>query len=210
MTKGVFIAGTDTGVGKTLVSAVLARAWDANYWKPLQTGISQEAGDTETVAMLARRRPDQLHPPACVLQAPLSPWAAGALEGAMPDTASLRLPETRALLVVEGAGGLYVPVNDTVMMIDLPALLNLPVLLVTRSGLGTINHTLLSLHALRRRQTPVLGVIMCGARSASNRQAIERFGQTTVLAEIDALPQVDAATVDQLARQMPSFESCLQ
>ncbi len=210
MTKGVFITGTDTGIGKTLVSALLARAWDADYWKPLQTGVAQEPGDTETVAMLARRRPDQLHPPACILQAPLSPWAAAMLENVTPDTSSLRLPVTRAPLVVEGAGGLYVPINETLMMIDLPALLNLPVLLVARSGLGTINHTLLSLHALRQRQTPVLGVIMCGARSASNRQAIERFGQTTVLAEIDALPHIDAAIVDDLATQMPSFASCMQ
>lgn len=210
MTQGVFVTGTDTGVGKTLVSAALARAWDADYWKPLQTGVAHEPGDTETVAQLAQRRPGQLHAPACILQAPLSPWAAAALEGIAPDMASLRLPDTEAPLVVEGAGGLCVPITDTFMMIDLPVRLNLPVVLVARSGLGTINHTLLSLHALRQRHILVLGVIMSGPRSAGNREAIERFGQTSVLAEIDVLPRVDATVVDELAAQMPSLASCLQ
>lgn len=150
-TRGVFVTGTDTGIGKTLVSSVLVRAWQADYWKPLQTGVSEEPGDTETVAVLADLPASRRHAPHAVLQAALSPWAAAMEEGVAVDMAAIALPATSAPLVVEGAGGLLVPINDTAHMIDLAAQLALPVVLVARSVLGTINHTLLSLEALRAR-----------------------------------------------------------
>lgn len=206
---GVFVTGTDTGIGKTLVSAVLACAWHADYWKPLQTGVAEEPGDSETVTRLAQLEPARLHAPAYVLQAPLSPWAAAPLEGASLDVDTLTLPAARAPLVVEGAGGLHVPITDTFMMIDLIARLGLPVVLAARSGLGTINHTLLSLEALRNRGIPVLGVIMSGPPSAGNRQAIEQFGKTRVLAEIPHMERVDAEAVRQLARLVPALDDCL-
>ncbi|ASC66758.1 dethiobiotin synthase [Achromobacter denitrificans] len=206
---GVFVTGTDTGIGKTLVSAILARAWNADYWKPVQTGVSEEPGDTETVAELAGLPPERLHLPAYVLQAPLSPWAAATLEDAVVDATSIVPPPTQAPLIVEGAGGLYVPIDDTHMMIDLIARLDLPVVLAARSGLGTINHTLLSLEALKRRGIPVLGVIMSGPLSAGNKEAIERFGNVRVLAEIPPLSKVDARTVDALAQGIPPLSECL-
>jgi malonyl-CoA O-methyltransferase len=207
---GVFVTGTDTGIGKTLVSAVLARAWNADYWKPFQTGVAEEAGDTETVARLAQLPPERLHAPASVLQAPLAPWAAAQLEGATIDARAAALPATGNALVVEGAGGLYVPIDDQHMMIDLIARLGLPVVLAARSSLGTINHTLLSLEALRQRQIPVLGVVMSGPLSPGNRIAIERFGKVRVLAEIPALERVDAEAVRELARQVPDLATCLR
>ena len=206
---GVFVTGTDTGIGKTLVSAILARAWNADYWKPVQTGVSEEPGDTETVAQLAGLPPERLHLPAYVLQAPLSPWAAATLEDAVVAATSIVPPPTQAPLIVEGAGGLYVPIDDTHMMIDLIARLDLPVVLAARSGLGTINHTLLSLEALRRRGIPVLGVIMSGPLSAGNKEAIERFGNVRVLAEIPPLAKVDGATVEALAQGIPPLDDCL-
>ncbi|WP_338879250.1 dethiobiotin synthase [Achromobacter veterisilvae] len=206
---GVFVTGTDTGIGKTLVSAILARAWNADYWKPVQTGVSEEPGDTETVAQLAGLPPERLHLPAYVLQAPLSPWAAATLEDAVVDATSIVPPATQAPLIVEGAGGLYVPIDDTHMMIDLIARLGMPVVLAARSGLGTINHTLLSLEALKRRGVPVLGVIMSGPLSAGNKEAIERFGNVRVLAEIPPLSKVDAETVAALARGIPPLDDCL-
>jgi malonyl-ACP O-methyltransferase BioC/dethiobiotin synthase len=206
---GVFVTGTDTGIGKTLVSAILARAWNADYWKPVQTGVAEEPGDTDTVAQLARLPPERLHLPAYVLQAPLSPWAAATLEDTVVDATTIVPPATRAPLIVEGAGGLYVPIDDTHMMIDLIARLDMPVVLAARSGLGTINHTLLSLEALKRRGIPVLGVVMSGPPSAGNKEAIERFGGVRVLAEIAPLPHVDAAAVDALAQGIPSLAECL-
>ncbi|WP_258127666.1 dethiobiotin synthase [Achromobacter anxifer] len=207
---GVFVTGTDTGIGKTLVSAILARAWNADYWKPVQTGVAEEPGDTETVAQLAGLPPERLHLPAYVLQAPLSPWAAATLEDTVVDATSIVPPATQAPLIVEGAGGLYVPIDDSHMMIDLIARLDMPVVLAARSGLGTINHTLLSLEALKRRGIPVLGVVMSGPLSAGNKEAIERFGEVRVLAEIPPLSKVDAQTVAALANGIPPLAECLQ
>lgn len=206
--SGVFVTGTDTDVGKTLVSAILAKAWGADYWKPYQTGVESAPGDTETVAaLLGPGGGHVLHPPACVLRAPLAPWAAARAEGVTIEMAGLRPPRTVAPLLVEGAGGLYVPVDEHGMMIDLVVRLALPVVLVARSTLGTINHTLLSLRALRARELPVLGVVMNGPPSAGNREALERFGQVPVIAEIPPLERVDAAAVAALAARMPDLAS---
>lgn len=206
---GVFVTGTDTGIGKTLVSAILARAWNADYWKPVQTGVAEEPGDTDTVAQLAQLPPERLHLPAYVLQAPLSPWAAATLEDTVVDATSIVPPATRAPLIVEGAGGLYVPIDDTHMMIDLIARLDMPVVLAARSGLGTINHTLLSVEALKRRGIPILGVVMSGPLSAGNKEAIERFGGVRVLAEIPPLAKVDATAVATLAQGIAPLDECL-
>ncbi|MDX3905076.1 MAG: dethiobiotin synthase [Pigmentiphaga sp.] len=204
--RGVFVTGTDTGIGKTLVAAVLARAWNADYWKPLQTGVAAEPDDTGTVAALAGLAPDRVHAPHAVLQAPLSPWAAAREEGVSLDASRIELPAASGPLVVEGAGGLLVPVDDRSTMIDLIGRLGLPVVLVARSTLGTLNHTLLSLEALRARGIPVAGVVMSGEPSAGNRHGIEHFGKVRVLAEIPRLPAVDAQAVAQLARAIPCFD----
>jgi malonyl-CoA O-methyltransferase len=209
--RGVFVTGTDTDVGKTLVAAILAQSWGADYWKPYQTGIATLPGDTETVAkLLGSCHGNRLHPPACVLQAPLAPWAAARAQGVTLEMQALRVPATTAPLVVEGAGGLYVPVDEQGMMIDLAVQLGLPVVLVTRSTLGTINHTLLSLHALRERHLAVLGVVMNGPLSPGNREALEHFGRVPVIAEIPPLPSVNAAAVAALAAGIPPLASLMQ
>ena len=119
---------------------------------------------------------------------------------------SFTLPRTEAPLVVEGAGGVFVPITDTAMMIDLIGDLGLAVVLVARSGLGTINHTLLSLAALRSRGIPIVGVVMSGVLSPGNRDAIERFGQVKVLAEIPVIQNVDAAAICRLIQRMPRLD----
>lgn len=205
--NGVFVTGTDTGVGKTLVSACLARAWGAAYWKPLQTGLKDEAGDTPTVAALAALPPERVHPPAYALAEPLSPHAAAELEGDAIDANALALPDTDRPLVVEGAGGLLVPVTGDVFIIDLIARFGLPVVLVARSTLGTINHTLLSLEALRARGLAVAGVVLNGPPNPGNRAAIERFGKVRVLAEIPTLDRLDTETVTEAAALIPSYDS---
>lgn len=201
--KGVFVTGSDTGVGKTLVSAVLARAWKADYWKPVQTGLAEEAGDTATVAALAGLEPDRLHPPRHQYAAPLSPHAAAALERSQVTLSDFRPPITDRPLVIEGAGGVLVPLNDQELMIDLIARLGLPAVVAARSTLGTINHTLLTLEALRARNIGVLGVVLNGPPSPGNRAAIEAFGGVRVLMEIPPLAEVDAAAVQALALLAP-------
>lgn len=193
--SGVFVTGTDTGIGKTLVSAWLTHHWRADYWKPVQSGAVEDS-DSGTIAALAPGA--RIHPPAYVLQAPLSPHEAAALENIRIDPDKLVLPKTDAPLVVEGAGGLMVPLNESVLTVAFVARLGLPVVLVARPGLGTINHTLLSIEALRHRSIPLLGVILCGGDNQPNRAAIEHFGGTRILAALPALPAIDAAIIEHL------------
>ncbi|MGE5506662.1 MAG: dethiobiotin synthase [Actinomycetota bacterium] len=193
--RGVFVTGTDTGVGKTLVAAWLAHNWQADYWKPVQTGAA-EVTDFDTVARLAPAV--TVHPAAVVLQAPLSPHEAARRERTRIDLSALVPPATARPLVVEGAGGVMVPLNEVALMADLMARLRLPAVVVARTGLGTINHTLLTLDALRRRNVPILGVVLNGQRNPANRQAIEHFGGVAVLAELQPLFAVTAGVLASL------------
>lgn len=204
---GVFVTGTDTGVGKTLASAILTHAWHATYWKPLQTGLADEDGDTATVRSLASLSPERFCPPAYALQAPLAPDAAAHREGIAIDPSRLTLPHAPSPLIVEGAGGLMVPITHDMMMIDLIAQLGLPVVLVTRSGLGTLNHTLLSLDALYRRQIPVLGFISNGPSNPDNQRTLETLGNTRSLLHIPPLPALTHTAVEACARHVPTFHS---
>lgn len=204
--RGVFVTGTDTGVGKTLVAACLVRAWDGRYWKPVQTGAAEDVSDTETVCWLADIGAERWHPPAHIYTAPLSPHAAAAWDGAEIHLSDFSLPAGAGPLVVEGAGGLMVPLNPTDLMIDLIGRLGLPVVLVSRSTLGTINHTLLSLEALRRRAVPVLGVVINGPPNPENRAAIASFGRVPVIAELPTVRPVDATAVARLTERIPPLE----
>ncbi|HEX4878261.1 MAG TPA: dethiobiotin synthase [Limnobacter sp.] len=177
--KSVFVTGTDTGIGKTITSAWLCHHWQADYWKPVQSGL-EDGTDATTVASLSACR---VHPEAYRLSAPLSPHQSAALDGVHIDLKQFVLPKADRL-VVEGAGGCMVPLNWEHTLLDLMRQLALPVLLVARSGLGTINHTCLSVQALRAAKVPVLGVIMVGVNNAPNRQAIEHFAKVPVLAEL--------------------------
>ena len=206
---GVFVTGTDTGVGKTVAAACLARAWQAGYWKPVQSGAAAGDDDTATVAALAGLPPTRVFASAYVLQAPLSPHAAAELEDVRITMAGIVLPQTAHPLVVEGAGGVLVPLNDRDLMIDLMARLALPILLIARSSLGTINHTLLSLAALRSRALSVAGVVLSGPPNAGNRAAIERFGQVRVLAELPPVDPLDHAAVGRLSGLIPPLQEVL-
>lgn len=198
-TRRVFIAGTDTDVGKTVVAAILVRAWGADYWKPVQTGAADDPGDTAVVARLAALTPERIHSPRHVFAAPLSPHAAAASEGARIALSDFAAPDTDRPLVIEGAGGVLVPLNESALMIDLIERLEAPVIVVARSTLGTINHTLLTLAALRARSVAVRGVVLNGRPSPSNRKAIERFGEVTVLAEITRTEAVTPEWVEAMA-----------
>jgi len=206
--QGVFVTGTDTGIGKTVVAATLVRAWQADYWKPVQTGLAEETGDTDTVARLSGADPERLHRPRWLLQAPLSPEDAAAPEGVVVALEDFTLPASSRPLVVEGAGGVLVPLNRDVLMVDLMVRLGLPVVLVARSTLGTINHTLLSVEALRGRGLTLAGVILNGPPNPRNRAAIEAHGRLSVLAELPPVPiQPDADTIAGWSACLPSWSA---
>ncbi len=182
--RGVFVTGTDTGIGKTLVSAWLVRSWRAEYWKPVKSGLI-EGADAEVIRALAPGA--VIHPSAYLLNQPLSPHEAARRDGVVLRLDAFHLPPAAGPLVVEGAGGLMVPLNDEHLMIDLMERLGLPVVLVARSGLGTINHSLLSIEALHRRAIAIAGVILSGAPDEANKSAIEHFGRVTVVGQLPVL-----------------------
>jgi dethiobiotin synthetase len=199
--QALFITGTDTDVGKTIVSAWLTLHWQASYWKPIQSGLIQ-GSDSDTVTRLSQA---YCFPEKWKLNAPLSPHQAAALEHRYIDLSAIRLPTPARnpthlpckRLVVEGAGGLLTPVNQTACIADLILQLQLPVLLVARSSLGTINHTCLTIEALRARHAKLLGVIMVGAQNLANRAAIEHYGKTHVLAELPHLEEISQKQLQQ-------------
>lgn len=187
------IVGTDTDVGKTVVSALVVQGLAATYWKPVQSGLEGPT-DSERVRELIDLPADRLLPEAYRLTAPVSPHWAAERDGVSIDPARLALPPLSPL-VVETAGGLLVPLRRDLMQIEQIARWGLPVLLVARSGLGTLNHTLLSLEALRARAIPVLGLVLNGPAHADNPGTLEQLGGVPVLLELPPLPQLDAATL---------------
>jgi len=188
----LFITGTDTGVGKTLVSAVLTAGLRAEYWKPIQSGLT-EITDLQRVKEMTGLPDAHFHREIYRLKRPCSPHASAASEGVQIRLDAFKVPARRASrhLIIEGAGGIMVPLNDSQFMIDLMRKIGAPVLLVASSGLGTINHTLLSLKQLRREGLEVYGVVMNGPKNSSNREAIEHYGRVSVLAEVEPLEEIN-------------------
>lgn len=189
------VTGTDTDVGKTVFAAALAGHLGARYWKPVQAG-SDGGTDSARVAALSGGRA-RVVPEAYVLQTPCSPHAAARIDGVAIDPARLALPAGEGPLVVEGAGGVLVPLADDLLSADQFARWGLPVILVARTTLGTISHSLLSLEALRARGLAVHGVAFVGDGNAESEAAIVRLGRTVHLGR---LPLLDPLTPDALAR----------
>ncbi|RWE21270.1 dethiobiotin synthase [Mesorhizobium sp.] len=198
MTVQIVVTGTDTGIGKTVFAAGLAGLLDGVYWKPVQAGID-EGTDSETVLRLAGLSAERVLPEAWRLTEPLSPHRAAELDGVEIDTRALVLPATDRPLVVEGAGGLMVPVNRRALYIDVFARWHAPVVLCARTGLGTINHTLLSIEALHARSIQVLGVAFIGDEIADTQRTIAEMGKVRVLGR---LPRLDPLTPEALAAAM--------
>ena len=191
------ICGTDTDVGKTVVSALFVQGLEATYWKPVQSG-TEGGGDRQRVIDLLDLPEDRLHAEAYVFQAPVSPHWAAEREGRCIDPEQLKLPAIDEPLVVETAGGLMVPLTRHWLQIQQLQRWQLPVVLVARSELGTLNHTLLSLEALRRRNIPILGLVINGPSHADNARTLHELGDVPLLCELPLLEQLNAKA---LARQ---------
>jgi dethiobiotin synthetase len=201
VSRGIFITGTDTDIGKTVVSACLVRALNADYWKPIQSGLV-DGRDRDFVSTLADLNENRIHPSVYELRAPLSPHEAARLENVSLEIDELILPATDNTIVVEGAGGVLVPINSDFLMIDLMAQLGLPVIVVARSGLGTINHTLLTLEALRTRNINILGIIINGPKNPANVEAIQAYGTTNILFELEPISPLNVEGVLAVAKQL--------
>lgn len=201
MRQQFFVSGIGTEVGKTVVSAFLCRALDAHYWKPVQAG-ELDFSDTQKVTNWSRRGPDQIHPETFRLTTPASPHFAAKVDGLFIKVSeeAFRLPDTDEPLIVEGAGGLLVPFNDHQTTIDLIRHLQLPVLLVARNYLGSINHTLMSLELLRQQKLPLAGVIYSGNNYRDNIEIISKISGREPLLHLPEVEAVNALVIDQLAR----------
>ncbi len=174
MKNGYFVSGIGTNVGKTFVSAGLMLATRAQYFKPVQTGAPENL-DRETVRELTGLPESRFLPEIKTFKAPLSPHRAAMLEGQEIRVSGIALPQVQGPLVVEGAGGLLVPLNSTETMLDLIVSFGLPVVLVSTDYLGSINHTLLSLRCLQQEGVAVAGLVFTGRSFEDNAQAIARF-----------------------------------
>ena len=192
MSRDLFITGTDTGVGKTVLSALLCAAFDGVYWKPIQTGTC-EGTDRERVMEWAELPAEKTAPECYSFDLPLSPHLAARPSGITIDLARIRKPELEGgcPVIVEGAGGVLVPLNDSELMLDLMRHLNIPVVVAARTSLGTINHTLLTLAALRTARLEVKGVVMIGDKNTDNRCSIERYGQAPVIGWVPVLESIN-------------------
>lgn len=195
MSQQIVVTGTDTGIGKTVFSAGLANLLGANYWKPIQAGLEGET-DTEVVARLGSLSGDRIVPEVHRLRTPASPYHSAEIDGVRIDADSLAVPDTGGRpLVIEGAGGLMVPLSLGTLYADVFERWRLPAVLCARTALGTINHSLLSIEALRRRHIDILGIAFIGERNAEAESAVCEIGRVRWLGR---LPWLAPLTPDTL------------
>ena len=195
MSRRIVVTGTDTGIGKTVFAAGLADMLGACYWKPIQSGLEGET-DSQIVVRLGGLSADRILAERYRLTTPVSPHQSAALDGVSIDIAALAVPDTGGRpLVIEGAGGLMVPLDQATLYIDVFARWRIPVVLCARTSLGTINHSLLSVEALRRRDIELLGIAFIDEGNPESEQAISEIGRVKRLGR---LPLISSLTRDTL------------
>ncbi|MDR7031069.1 dethiobiotin synthase [Rhizobium rosettiformans] len=199
MSARFVVSGTDTGIGKTIFSAALTGVLDGYYWKPVQSGLDAET-DSETVARLSGARRERLLPEAYRLSTPASPHLSARLDGVAIDPGRLVPPDVDRPLIIEGAGGLLVPLSDNLVFADVFARWQIPVILCARTSLGTINHTLLSLEALRHRAAPILGIAFIGDENRESQRIIVEMGGVRSLGRLPLLSKITAETLGRAFR----------
>lgn len=209
---GFFITGTDTNVGKTIFSSCLALGFGADYWKPIQSGLKNTT-DSERVANIIGT--ERVLPESYRLSEPLSPNHSAEIDGVHICLDNIKIPNTlNNYIVVEGAGGILVPINSNSYMVDLIKRLNFPAIIVARSSLGTLNHTLLTIRELRRKNIEILGVVLNGEKNLKNKKTIEELGQVQILLEMEPTKEINSEfLIDQFKRMdlrakyfKPNFE----
>jgi dethiobiotin synthetase len=195
MNQRIVVAGTDTGIGKTVFAAGLADLLGANYWKPIQAGLEGET-DSQLVARLGGLSDDRIMLERYRLQTPASPHHAAAIDGVCITVESLEVPDSGGrALVIEGSGGLLVPLDRTTLYIDVFVRWRLPVVLCARTALGTINHSLLSIEALRSRKLDILGIAFIGESYPESERAICEIGNVRRLGRLPRLSPLNRGTL---------------
>jgi dethiobiotin synthetase len=194
MNDTYFITGIGTGIGKTVVSAILTEKLKADYWKPIQSG-DLEISDSLFIKHLVSNSQTIIHPEKYRLGQPLSPHLSAKLDGVHITTEAIKLPQTDNHLVIEGAGGLMVPLNDNELIIDLIKNLKAKVIVVSQNYLGSINHTLLTLEILKAHQITIEGLIFNGAANPETESYIENYSKVKVIGKIPKLSIIDKESI---------------
>ncbi len=197
MNSTFFITGIGTDVGKTIVSAILVEALEADYWKPIQAGELNNS-DSLSVERLVSNNTTKYHKSTFNLETPMSPHAAARIDGVSIEKNKIKRPSTKNKLVIEGAGGLLVPLNDSETVLDLIKPTD-KVIVVSRHYLGSINHTLLSIETLKQRGLSIFGIIFSGDEHKSTESIIEKMTGVHVLGRIDEEPYFDKNVVKDYA-----------
>jgi len=192
--KRIFITGNGTDIGKTVISAIITEALQADYWKPVQAGELDNT-DTMKVKQLVSNSKTVFHPERFKLHQPLSPHAAAEIDGVKIQLKDFSLPNTDNHLIIEGAGGLMVPLNNQILIADLISYLDVSVILVSRNYLGSINHTLLTIQELRRREIPVLGIVFNGIHTPQSENFIHQYTKLRVLFRVDMEQTIDKQVI---------------
>ncbi|WP_295798443.1 dethiobiotin synthase [Mucilaginibacter sp.] len=192
--SAIFITGIGTGIGKTIVSAALVEKLKADYWKPVQSGDLNDT-DTDKVRNLITNKTSVFHPETYALTQPFSPHKSAAIDGIGIDKDKFNIPETSNTLIIEGAGGLMVPLNTNFLIIDLIKQLGAEVILVSRNYLGSINHTLLSVDALKQRDIPIKGIIFNGIKDIYSKEYILDYTGLESLGHIPDYPLIDKNSI---------------
>lgn len=196
----IIVAGTGTDVGKTVVSAILTTLTQGDYWKPIQCG-SRENSDTDIMKTLIDTKLHRIHPPAYSLNAPLSPHHAARLEGISIDFNSIIPPQTSRPLIIEGAGGIFVPLTAKTLSIDLFNSWKSKWIVVSKHYLGNINHTLLTLDALKRLDLPIIGIVFNGEPNPDSESAILEISQASFFGRLLPEKNLNAQTIQKYATQ---------
>ena len=195
------ICGTDTDIGKTLISSFFVRGLNSFYWKPIQSGIESET-DSQAVARITNVNKAKIINESYVFRKPVSPHWAAEIDRKVIDLQLLNLPNINGPLIVETAGGLMVPITRNYLQIDQIKKWEIPVILVCKSGLGTLNHTLLSIEALKKRNIKVLGLILNGQKHLDNPKTLTEFSNVPVIAEFPFIQKIDSSKLDILWEQL--------
>jgi len=203
------VCGTDTDVGKTLISSFLVRGLDCFYWKPIQSGLQGET-DSEFVQRVSQITKEKILKEAYIFSNPVSPHWAAEIDKVKIIKANLNRPNINKTLAIETAGGLMVPITRDFLQIDQIKIWNLPVILVCRSSLGTLNHTLLSIEALRKRNINILGLIINGKKHLDNPQTLKLFSGLPIIAEFPLIKNFSVTNLDLLWRDLKMEEKLNQ
>lgn len=195
LSMSYIITGTDTGIGKTVASAMLVQGLEYNYWKPIQSGIEDGGVDTRRVQKMTDLPDDRFLPERYVFSEPLSPHRAAELDDSFVDLDNLEPPLTERPLIIEGAGGLMVPLTRKNLLINQFKKWDVPLILCARTGLGTINHTLLSLEAIWARDIKLHGIIFIGENNDDNMTTIHEFSGAKVLGHIPMLDEINSSSL---------------